>query len=241
MKDFRKRAMHNRLYIGRQLAHIPGIDISKLSCPLCDFTPNTIEHLMLNCHNAFNSWTYLSDRWSEIIGSYEDFVDEPIGIPSHFKILGIPTLKKPSKGDTNNYNMFILLHSLDILLGNMQFTLIKQHHAFLKASPETTASTTYASRMLNQTTYIFDHHMAHSLNKIHNRFKRAPYVQQWIFKKPENFESELPVTASNWPQALRDLVISSLVRPTQTTSPLPNDTLIFTSELDSDLSSDDGD
>lgn len=158
-------------------------------------------------------------------------MDDPITILPQYKFLGTPTLQKPSKGDTNKFNTFILLYSLDILLGNMQFTLVKQHRSFLKDATPPVA---------NQTTYIFDHHMANSLNKLYNRFKRAPYIQQWIFKKPSTTTSELPITASDWVPTFRELILSSLVRPTLTTSPLPNDSLLLTSTLDSESSSDDG-
>jgi hypothetical protein len=111
----------------------------------------------------------------------------------------------------------------------MQFTLVKQHHMSLKERPTPAA---------NQTTFIFDHHSANSVNKIHNRFRRAPYIQQWIFKKPYPTTSELPATSSNWVTALREIVQSSLVRPTNTTTTLQTDNLILTSTLDSESSSD---
>lgn len=111
----------------------------------------------------------------------------------------------------------------------MQFTLVKHHHMSLRERPIPAAT---------QTTFIFDHHMATSVNKINNRFRRAPYIRQWIFKKPYPTTSELPATSSNWVSALREIVQSSLVRPTTATTPLHTDNLILTSTLDSESSSD---
>jgi hypothetical protein len=138
----------------------------------------------------------------------------------------MPTLQSP-KHSIHQFNCFIFSQTLDILLGNIQFLIVKLHHMHLRDTPID----------ITQLIYAFDHRMAESVNKIHNRMRKPPYIKQWIYSRPRFFPSQ-QITHSNWVQAIIQLLKDSVLHPQSRTS---NDTLnqiLLTSALDSQLSSD---
>lgn len=98
--------MHNRLWIGRQLAHIPEIDPTKIYCPFCTEITNDILHLLINCPNALSLWDHVENAWNDLEGTYEDFIDEPLQITTEFKLFGIPT-PKSQKSQNDNYKYIL--------------------------------------------------------------------------------------------------------------------------------------
>lgn len=88
---------------------------------------------------------------------------------------------------------------LDILVGNAQYTLIKQHKNYLR---------TNTLPQLEETNFIFDQHMAESMNKIINRMKKLPYERRWVFHKPKLLPTL--TTRNTWAAFMRKLMQLSL-------------------------------
>jgi len=227
VKDFRFLAIHNRLNLGRQLAHIPNIEPNKLFCPFCPEQTNDLQHLMLLCPNALDLWSHIETFWQGITGTYEDFIDIQLELDYKTKIFGILTPKKPNSPSQKNKNNFIMLITLDILVGNAQFTLIKQHKTFLRtnqAPPE------------SETIFIFEQHMTDSMNKIITRMRKKPYDHRWLFSKPKILPKS--ITRTNWKVFIIELLQLSLKSEDDV---LPNNInleLTLSSQLDSEQEED---
>ena len=132
-KDFRFLARQKGIKIGKQFRHIPDIDVRKLKCHNCDEEENNIMHLLVFCPVTHDAWDLVHKKWTELIGSYEDFIDgTAIQILQYHKLFGIETPFRPkSKQNPIQWNTYVLMQSLDILLGNMQYLIIKQYKQYL--------------------------------------------------------------------------------------------------------------
>ena len=134
IKDFRFRIAHNRLFLGRQIIHIPNMNPDHIYCQYCTDITNTIQHLLHECPSAQAAWNHLLSQWRLLIGSFEDFIDEPIRVEKHHQFLGIETPSRISKNEPTQFNRQVVRQALDILLGNMQHTIIKQQQKFITES-----------------------------------------------------------------------------------------------------------
>lgn len=224
-KDFRYLTMHNGLKIGKQLKHIPDIEQIKLSCHNCDEPENSIIHLLLTCPITKNAWNYIHVKWSQVLGSYEDFIDEPdIPIEDYHKLFGIETISTPNYKNITAWNHFVLLHTLDIMLGNMQNLIIRQFKQFLYDTKKP---------QHQELIHMFDQNMAEAINKIYTRMSRPKYHHQWIFsrpKKPLNF-----ATKASWFEALQESLEVTLQPPDQKTTTDPAMLIVsLTSDMDHD-------
>jgi hypothetical protein len=223
-KDFRFLSMHNGLKIGKQLRHIPDIDVRKLKCHNCNEEENNIMHLLVFCPATNNAWNYVQEKWNAIIGSYEDFIDDQrIEILQYHKLFGIETPVKPkSKNNTTQWNFYVLIQTLDILLGNMQYLIVKQYKQYLFDIKRPNQ---------NELCFAFENNMADAINKIYTRMNRAEYKNHWLFTRPR--KKLEPVTKDNWLQALDELLRLTLINVTDET---PQDEPL---EMSSDLDQDD--
>lgn len=224
IKDYRFLTMHNRLNLGRQLAHIPNIEPNKLLCPFCPNTTNDLQHLLLLCPNAQDLWSHIETIWLELIGSFEDFTDFRPEIDYKLKLFGITTPKKPKTISQKEKNKFIINITLDILLGNAQFTLIKQHKTFLR---------TNRTPLTTETIFIFEQHMTDSTNKIRTRMCRKQYDHRWLFNRPKKIPKS--ITRTSW----KDFIIELLQHSVKSEEEVPpaniNLELTLTSQLDTDI------
>ncbi len=222
-KDFRFLAMHNGLKIGKQLRHIPDIDKRKLKCHNCDEEENNILHLLIFCPATNTAWTCVQDKWKTLIGSYEDFIDDHrIEILQYHKLFGIETPIRPkTKQNPVQWNIYVLMQSLDILLGNMQYLIIKQYKQYLfdVKLPNN-----------NELCFAFENNMADAINKIYTRMNRLGYKNSWIFSRP-NRRLE-PVTKDSWLQALNELISLTLLPVSDYNAEV--DPLEISSDLDQD-------
>lgn len=223
-KDFRFLSMHNALKIGKQLKHIPEIDRRKLQCHNCTEEENSIMHLLVFCPTTHNAWNLLQEKWRSLIGSYEDFIDDHnFEIHRYHKLFGVETPFKPkSKTNPIQWNIYVLTQTLDILLGNMQYLIIKQYKQYLFDAKRPNN---------NELRFAFENNMADAINKIYTRMNRPGYKNNWIFSRP-NRKLE-PVTKDNWLQALDELIRLTLI-------PISDDTTQFGPlEISSDVDQDD--
>ena len=219
-KDFRFLTMHNSLKIGRQLCHIPDIDPLKIKCHNCDEDENNILHLMIFCPATNKAWTHVHDKWQLLIGSYEDFVDEDLEIKQFHKLFGIETQTKPHHGNPTAWNKFMLMHTLDIMLGNMQYVIIKQLKQYLFDTKKPNE---------DESIHTFDQCMSESINKIYSRMKRPAYKQQWIFTRPKGYLEY--TTKTSWFKALDELLRVTLKQSTTENFNF-NDAIELTSDLE---------
>ena len=226
IKNYRFQILHNRLYIGRQLAHLPDIDTNQLKCPNCEHQPNNIEHMFIECPHIQIVWHYVANKWNQIIGSFEDFTDIIPEITPINKLLGTPTIINPRQNHTT-FNTFIFCQTLDLLLGNIQFAIVKLHHMHMRG----------LNSNVHQLPFIFDHRMAETINKIYNRMRKPPYIQQWLYKKPRNLPRQL-IQNNDWTEAVVKLLRDTLARPTNQIEHPTQLPINLTSALDSQISSD---
>lgn len=236
LKNYRFQILHNRLFIGRQLTHIPGIELFKIKCQFCDTNPNNIKHMLLECPQAIQAWSYLTNKWSTIVGSFEDFTDPHRQITNLEKLLGIESQTKPKPGNVQQYNEYIFNTTLDLLLGNMQYSMIKIYKHYLNNKRSN----------IEQIKFLFDFQMELSISKIFNRMKRKPYHKQWIFTRPlPESKCNSRVNTSTWEKNLQQLIKSSLAQyssledGTETinaaSNPNHNQTSEISSSIDSEL------
>lgn len=169
----------------------------------------------LFCRTTHNAWNHLSDKWQNLIGSYEDFVDPPEPqIRQYQKLFGIETIFKT----TNNWNKFLFQHTLDILLGNMHQAIFKQFKQFL-----------FDMKKPNEQELIhtFEQNVVDAINKLYTRMKRPGYKNQWIYSRPKrNLET---ISKDTWHSALAELIDLSTHRPTDNS--LHNVIIEITSDL----------
>ena len=183
-----------------------------------------MQHLLLLCPNAHNIWNDIDIIWQEITGTYEDFVDSPVELDYKTKLFGINTPLKPKPTSNKDINKIILLTALDILVGNAQFTLIKQHKNFLR---------TNKAPNITETIFIFHQNMTDSMNKIITRMRKKPYDSRWLFNKPKNTSRH--TTRTNWKDFFKELLTLSLKSYNEVlTENNFTQELTLTSQLDSD-------
>lgn len=231
LKNYRFQILHNRLHIGRQLAHIPGIEPFKIRCQFCNHEPNTIEHLLVDCSESNSLWQHVEHQWQSIVGSYEDFTDNPVQIQSHTKFTGMEyqQLKKSPLSDPINYNKMVLSNALDIIIGNAQFSLIKIYKHYLNNQRSSEG----------QLRFLFNYQMCQSISKTLCRMKRPQYNRQWVFRKPKTKAeyTELYNPQTEWSTKLKILLKNTLLDPDQL-DPTPIPTLNCSFDLTSELSPD---
>lgn len=131
VREQRFKSMQNRHYIGRQRFHLPEAAEHVEMCPRCNIE-NNILHLMLNCPGTTRTWNLLQLEWEILIRSYKDKIGTPFNeedileglelILPHHKLFGVPTPSRSSQPTL----VYIFNHTLDIFLGNMQRTIIRQ-------------------------------------------------------------------------------------------------------------------
>ena len=226
LRDLRYKTMHNRHYIGRQRLHLPNAQVGAELCPRCHIETDIIHALIL-CPLVNRAWTNLEQAWEILRRSLRDAEESlnPAEIPQdriilkmHHKLFGVPT---PSRTNQTP-KLFILTHTFDLLLGNMQKTIIKQlikeqmHH-----EPMTIESLVFEWR----------HHMTDSLNLITAKMRTKNYTSNWIYSKPRTLISP---TYYNWKDVLKGFLDTSLSVVTHIESfNLSSD--LQTSKLSSDL------
>ena len=201
-KDYRYLTMHNAIMLGRKLTHIPDIEPEKIHCHNCSDKENSIIHLLIYCPATSKAWKYIRDKWSIIISTYEHFVDDNIEIKQYQLLLGITTPNPPKGNNIKEYNTYILIQTLDIMLANMQTTIIKQLKQYLydlKRPPE------------NELIHTFDQHMSESINKTYTRMKNPNYKQQWLYTRPSGKLSN--TDKASWFDALSSLLRHTLINP----------------------------
>jgi len=138
-------------------------------CPRCNIE-NNILHLMLNCPGTTRSWNLLQLEWEILIRSYKDKIGTPFNeedileglelILPHHKLFGVPTPSRSSQPTL----VYIFNHTLDIFLGNMQRTIIRQFK-------DEVNSENYQFSSLSLY-YEWRHYMIESLTLITTRMKR---------------------------------------------------------------------
>jgi hypothetical protein len=192
--------------------------------------------MLLECPQAIQAWSYLTNKWSTIVGSFEDFTDPHRQITNLEKLLGIESQTKPKPGNVQQYNEYIFNTTLDLLLGNMQYSMIKIYKHYLNNKRSN----------IEQIKFLFDFQMELSISKIFNRMKRKPYHKQWIFTRPlPESKCNSRVNTSTWEKNLQQLIKSSLAQyssledGTETinaaSNPNHNQTSEISSSIDSEL------
>ena len=218
VKDIRFLAMHNSIKIGRQLIHIPDIEPAKIKCHNCDAEENDILHMFIYCPITNNAWSHLQEKWQELVGSYEDFTDPPdLEIQQYQKLFGIENISRKN----NNWNKYVLQHTLDILLGNMQHAINRHYNQFLFDMKKPNE---------NELIHMFEQNMTAALNKMYNRMKRPLYKNQWIYSRPRrNLEQ---ISKENWHTALAE-ILQKTMKPDEKTEQ-KQELIELTSDLDED-------
>jgi len=194
-KDFRFLTMHNGIKIGKHLKHIPDIDERKLQCHNCNEDENNILHLLIYCPATTAVWNRVQGTWNKLIGSFEDFIDkdQKIEILPYHKLFGIETPQKPTKRNPVKWNSFVLMQSLDILLGNTQYLIIKQYKQYLFDIKRPGK---------DELLHAFEYNMAEVINKMYTKMNRPNYKNNWIFSRPKRKLEN--VTKDNWRTALEE-------------------------------------
>ncbi len=125
---------------------------------------------------------------------YDSIPEDSIIIKDHHKLFGVPTPTRTNQSP----KLFLLTHTLDIMLGNMQKTIIKQ---IIKQNIHGQPMT--ATSLICEWHY----HMTDSLNLITERMKRKPYTTNWVFTKPDSLDTP---TISTWKSVLKSFLDASL-------------------------------
>ena len=183
--------MHNRLYIGLQRLHLRVVLRDVELCPRCHIE-NNIIHLFLNCPAVTEAWRLLQLEWEILLRLFKEELeltnnnnldisfDEFVNISDNHKLFGIPTTSK------SNFFKYITLQTLDIFLGNMQYTIIQQFRREQPMTPEERQEHDYSPVPLTSGSLFYEwrYHMKESLLLLITRMKYRDYKNQLIYSKP---------------------------------------------------------
>ena len=121
------------------------------------------------------------------------------------------------------------MSALDLLLGNMQYSIIKIYKHYLNNKRSN----------LEQIKFLFDFQMELSISKILNRMKRKPYNRQWTFSRPLPEKKPSRRDNNTWDTKLQQLIKSSLAQHSslenETETAVNHETFEFSSSIDSEL------
>jgi hypothetical protein len=168
--DLRYKIMHNRLYIGRKVIHNDHYEMGNELCPICNIEQTTL-HLFLNCPLTLSLWHSLNEYWNQLIGSFEDFIDQKYHlITDSEKLFGI---ESPSSEIGKNN---ILTQQLkDVFIGFLQKFIYEAINKYL-----------FEKIMPNEIeiTKKWKYYLALSTNTIINRMKSNVKIYQsnWYFQ-----------------------------------------------------------
>ena len=233
LKELRFRTIHNRHYIGRQRIHLPNVPNGIELCPRCHFE-NNILHLILDCPAVTEAWRLLQLEWEILLRIFKEemtiltniptvYLDGLEHISQHQKLFGVAT---PSKSPS--FYKYLIINTLDIFLGNMQYTIIQQFKREQPMTPEQYQEHDYIPVPMTSGSLFYEwrHHMKESILLLTTRMKFRDYKTQWIYSKTTN----LPdcIDEHTWRDAL-----SSILQTTARTRHILNLNLELTSELES--------
>ena len=178
-------------------------------------------HLLIFCPETQHAWNIVQEKWRSLIGTFEDFIDDQtIELHQYHKLFGIETPTRPSKQNPVIWNKYVLIQSLDILIMNMQYLVIKQFKQYLydMKRPST-----------KELQHAFDHSMADAINKIYTRMNRPGYKNNWIFSRPRR--KLVNTTKDAWLAALTELINLTLI-PVSEEPPIDDEWIEISSDLD---------
>ena len=139
-----------------------------------------------------------------ITGILATYLDGYENILPHQQLLGIPTLK------TESYYIYLVLQTLDIFLGNMQYTIIRQFRGEQPASPQFRQEHDYIPVPITSGSLYYEwrHHMTESLTLLTTRMQYPDYNNQWIYSKPP----DLPKTVEyhTWRDVLSQILAATV-------------------------------
>jgi len=92
------------------------------------------------------------------------------------------------------------MQSLDILLGNTQYLIIKQYKQYLFDIKRPGK---------DELLHAFEYIMAEVINKMYTKMNRPNYKNNWIFSRPKRKLEN--VTKDNWRTALEELITLTLI------------------------------